>query len=245
MSNQLEQYHFSQNNRYHNELNNTDVTYVNGIGAIFSFDYRQPLQLWQANQPATVVEKQPLTPELNNEKVKQQFNALRVQAKNLSHQAFSTERKIKSIKKSLKQLSGEQRIKREEQIALLEKELLLIENEKRLLKPKYDHAQALAEKAKTTTLPNEALAMTNNYIEDIESFIVNKLCDASDLASLLKLDDKIVFILKGAGQEQTLNEGFTHFQDINLTISLKSVLACQQDEISISELINSVTTDYF
>ena len=242
---QLEQYHFSKDNTYHNELNRVEVTHVSGVGAIFTFQYRQPLEVWLANHPQKVQAVVNQSPKLDEQKIKKQFNELRITAKNLSHQAYSIERQIKSMKKSVEQLTGEQKAKRQEQIALLEKELELIDNEKSLLKPKYDHAQALTEQLNNSASSDETHSYEHDYITDIENFIVNSLCQSPKVEDVLANNDKLVFNFKQVGKEQRLEEDLTHFQDLNITLEVKQVSECILGQLSTTELKNSLKNSYF
>ena len=242
---QLEQYHFSKDNSYHNELNHVEVTHVSGIGAIFTLQYRQPLQIWQANHPEKAKKNVNHSPKLNEQQINKQFNELRIKAKNLSHQAYSIERQIKSMKKSVDQLSGEQKSKRQEQIALLEKELELLDNEKSLLKPKYEHAQALSEQLKNTVNVEQTSSYEPSYIRDIQNFIVNKLCQSTTMEDILTTNDKLVFNFKQVGKEQRLAEDLTHFQDLNMTIDLTQMSQCISGERSIAEIKNTLKRSYF
>lgn len=244
-SQKLEQYHFSKENSFHDELNQISVSYVKGVGAIFTFQYRQPLQVWQAIQQPKPQPAKHFSPIIDPQKAQAEFNELRVQAKNLSHQVFSLERQLSSMKKSLEQLHDEQKQKRQEKIIVLEKELELLSNEKALLKPKYAHAEKLAKQSTATNYDDKSLSNQASYLDDIEQFIVDYSCKQADLVELAQPLDKLLFIFTATGSEQRLSDEISHFQDINLTLNITDINACNNGEISQAELKNTLVKGYF
>jgi|GEM_PF-1876731 len=218
-------------------LTGIDINYMAGVGAFFSLEYSQPLEYWLEEQgtPEPLRLQNGNIDQISPENATREYNRLRVLAKELSHQGYSLERKIKSMSKNLDSLTEQQKLEVQNHIQQAEKQLALIESKKKQLQPKYKSF-----KQQAMTPDTEAAPPANNYFDMFEQIISQELCHATQLATLLRAQDSFVVTLKQTGP---LSNG--RYQDTNYIFKVENINSCIEQEISASTLIQQTNRHYF
>ncbi|MEW6983180.1 hypothetical protein AAD001_11075 [Colwelliaceae bacterium 6471] len=215
------------------EIVDISFGYVQGVGAYFHLIPQLPLQKWLADQATSNTE---LTLTENNNALPPKsanFTELRQLAKALSHQAYALERKIKSMKKGIPELSKEKKDEVTAHIIEAEQELSEVNTQKEKLKPQY-------ERAKQRVSTNNSNTNMNDHIADFEQKLTSQLCQAPTLMPYFAEAESITFVLKQWGIQ--VDE---HYQDISYNFSPHDISQCINGEISPQDLLNTAVSHAF
>lgn len=217
-------------------LNELNFSYMANIGAIYTINYVQPLAYWLKQQRSNNVSLRGdnYVAEISPEQAKQDFDKIRTQAKELSHQIYSLERKIKSMQKSIQALEVDEQVAMKNQIKQAQQQLLSLTSQKSALKAPYEQS-----KQRLSYIP----AISSNpeqYLRFFEQEISKQLCHLSDLVYLLPAKERLTFILKQTGPLKD-----DRYQDTNYNFKMENLRACNEQKISQQALIQGATKHYF
>jgi len=205
------------------QIDKIDFSFAWHQGAQFQVYLMQPLHLWLSqlesdhknSQNINYVERE------NNTRDKQNFDQIKLKAKELSHHAYSLERKIKSMKKHQLPLSGEEKQNLEQKIIAYQYELNTLKTQKQILKPQYTLAKQAA-KISAVNIENEK----KNFFSNMEKQIADTICHSKNLGVLLLEKEGVSFTIKQAAEKSK-----TRYQDVVYSFDMNTIAACNKKTI--------------
>ncbi|GLX79115.1 hypothetical protein tinsulaeT_24550 [Thalassotalea insulae] len=236
---QIALFHTQQNDTYGEEYIETSVSYIQNVGAIFHLTYRQPLITWQQDNATSGNNEMAITTSQEEQKIKKKFVQLRQQAKSLSHQAYAIERKISAIEKSVNQSSNSAQT--EQQLVQLKQKLHNIEAQKANLRPQYEKTENQLYQSQKSKQTVTSIPFTTQFAH----FAAEQLCQQTAISPLITEHDKIIFILRATGLQTVLPKNNSRFEDTTYVITQQALSACENAEISTSELLQTFNIGAF
>ncbi len=230
-------------NQHSTLINGVDYHYIKNIGGVFVIDYTLPLNQWFTNSALSsngIITDTANSAQNNtqnnaqNKQAKDEFTQLRVQAKHLSHQIYSIERKLTSLNNSL--ASTEDRATLEKMISDNQAQLKQLKVQKQQLKPRYEQAQKAVQQ--TNNSNNGSL----KYQQDFEQLLFRQVCQNNTLLSAVtkQANESLSFVLKHAGEQSEFG-----YQDIVYQLSANLLAACTDQALEEKDFINQLNNQRF
>ena len=213
-----------------------NFSYMAGMGAIFTLNYAQPLTYWLKQQSNLSLPQDNYVAQISPERAKQDFDKIRTQAKELSHQAYSLERKIKSMQRSIQALEVTKQVAMQNLVEEAQQQLLSLKSQKSTLKLQYEQSKQRLSNISESTSGGEP----KHYFRFFEKKISHQLCHLPDIDFSLPIKESLTFILKQTGP---LIDG--RYQDTNYNFKMENVRACYDQKINPQALIQGASKHYF
>lgn len=211
------------------EVKNISFNFAWNQGVQYQINLKQPLNLWLTNQKQQKQNKQTVNyvEKHNYPREQQRFNKIKREAKELSHQAYSLERKINSMEKYKESLTPEEKIALAQRIENTRKELAELTLKKQNIKPRYEQAKHGLSSSK-----KQGDIKPTIFFNPFEKNISALICESDKLASLLLETESISFIVKASGD-------YSHgrYKDTIYNFDQKTIAACNKHEIDAAGLL--------
>lgn len=204
-----------------NNIRNVDFSYIQNMGVILQIDLHQPLVDWLTEEASKNQDIQIETVEKPDPLAKQQFDQVRLTAKNLSHQIYSLEKQLElyttNSKTNTPSVSQFELSKQEQTVNDIKQQLADLEQEKAIVNAQY---KQLAQQKLTSTSQEKEIS-TSLFQDYLISLLPTLICENESLLSKLSKLDSINIIAKHSASKRE-----NRYQDLVISIPNFALNAC-------------------